>query len=196
MGYGDVLVHTTGPSYGQNIVRNVGTAGGGGGTPDAHAPSHQDGASDELPLSALDLTLVDDLAILIGTDGAYKLLRSTANGLMLSDTVEQNYLQMDNAGSVSLAAQTELHLEVNGGGTAFLIAFTGDAVYVDFLPWNFYIPVAFADVEIDGALNHDGSTAGFYGAAPVAQGAHLSGAGITAAAIYAQLELMGIFAAA
>lgn len=30
MAYGDVLVTTDGPSYGQSIVRNVGTAGGGG----------------------------------------------------------------------------------------------------------------------------------------------------------------------
>lgn len=54
MAYGDVLVHTNGPSYGQNIVRNVGTAGGGGGgAPDAHAASHEDGGSDELNLTGL-----------------------------------------------------------------------------------------------------------------------------------------------
>lgn len=55
MAYGDVLVHTTGPSYGQNIVRNVGVSsgGGGGGAPDAHAASHEDGGSDELDLTGL-----------------------------------------------------------------------------------------------------------------------------------------------
>lgn len=55
MGYGDVLVHTTGPSYGQNIVRNVGVSsgGGGGGAPDAHKISHQDGGADELDLTGL-----------------------------------------------------------------------------------------------------------------------------------------------
>lgn len=55
MAYGDVLVHTTGPSYGQNIVRNVGVSsgGGGGGAPDAHKVSHQDGGADELDLTGL-----------------------------------------------------------------------------------------------------------------------------------------------
>lgn len=55
MAYGDVLVHTNGPSYGQNIVRNVGVSsgGGGGGAPDAHKVSHQDGGSDELDLTGL-----------------------------------------------------------------------------------------------------------------------------------------------
>lgn len=55
MAYGGVLVHTNGPSYGQNIVRNVGVSsgGGGGGAPDAHAASHEDGGADELDLTGL-----------------------------------------------------------------------------------------------------------------------------------------------
>lgn len=54
MAYGDVLVHTTGPSYGQPIVRNVGTAGGGGGgVPDPHAASHENGGADEIDLTGL-----------------------------------------------------------------------------------------------------------------------------------------------
>lgn len=52
MAYGDTLVTTDGPSYGQPIVRNVGV-GGGGGAPDAHAASHENGGSDELDLTGL-----------------------------------------------------------------------------------------------------------------------------------------------
>lgn len=95
MAYGDVLVHTNGPSYGQNIVRNVGVSsgGGGGGAPDAHKVSHQDGGSDELDLTGLSggfqnpfpdpVTFEDNVTfeneVRIGT-----------GGLALSDSIQEN----------------------------------------------------------------------------------------------------------
>lgn len=48
------------------------------------------------------------------------------------------------------------------------------------------------EVEIDGALNHDGTTAGFYGAAPVAQ---QTGVAVTAAGIHAALVNLGLITA-
>lgn len=58
MAYGDPLVTTSGPSYGQNIVRNVGN-GGGGGVPDPHAISHESGGSDEISVEGLLGLLAD-----------------------------------------------------------------------------------------------------------------------------------------
>ena len=48
------------------------------------------------------------------------------------------------------------------------------------------------EVEIDGALNHDGTTAGFYGTAPIAQQA---GVAVSAAAIHAACVALGLFTA-
>ncbi len=45
------------------------------------------------------------------------------------------------------------------------------------------------DVEIDGALNHDGSTVGFYGTTPTAQ---QTGVAVSAAAIHAALVTLGL----
>jgi hypothetical protein len=48
------------------------------------------------------------------------------------------------------------------------------------------------DVEIDGALNHDGTTVGFYGTVPAAQ---QTGVAVTAAAIHAALVTLGLITA-
>jgi hypothetical protein len=48
------------------------------------------------------------------------------------------------------------------------------------------------EVEIDGALNHDGSTVGFYGAAPVAK---QTGVPVTAEGIHAALVNLGLISA-
>ena len=48
------------------------------------------------------------------------------------------------------------------------------------------------EVELDGALNHDGSTVGFYGTAPVAK---QTGVAVTAAGIHAALVSLGLIAA-
>ncbi len=48
------------------------------------------------------------------------------------------------------------------------------------------------ELEIDGALNHDGSTAGFYGTAPIAQA---TGVAVTAAGIHAALVNLGLITA-
>lgn len=47
-------------------------------------------------------------------------------------------------------------------------------------------------MEMDGALNHDGATVGFYGTVPVAQQA---GVAVTAAAIHAALVNLGLITA-
>jgi len=59
-----------------------------------------------------------------------------------------------------------------------------------------------ADVELDGALNHDGSTAGFYATTPVSQPAHIVDADGTLADIttkfntlLAQVASLGLQAA-
>jgi len=48
------------------------------------------------------------------------------------------------------------------------------------------------EAEIDGALNHDGSTVGFYGTAPIAQ---QTGVGVDAASIHAALVALGLITA-
>lgn len=47
-------------------------------------------------------------------------------------------------------------------------------------------------VNIGGALNHDGTTVGFYGTVPIAKQA---GVAVTAAAIHAALVALGLIAA-
>jgi len=49
-----------------------------------------------------------------------------------------------------------------------------------------------SDVELDGALNHDGTTVGFYGTAPIAQQA---GVPVTAAGVHAACVALGLFTA-
>lgn len=48
------------------------------------------------------------------------------------------------------------------------------------------------DVEINGALNHDGSTVGFYGATPTTQ---LTGVAVSAAGVHAALVTLGLITA-
>lgn len=48
------------------------------------------------------------------------------------------------------------------------------------------------ELELDGALNHDGSTVGFYGTAPVAK---QTGVAVTAAALHAALVNLGLISA-
>jgi hypothetical protein len=48
------------------------------------------------------------------------------------------------------------------------------------------------ELEIDGALNHDGSTVGFYGTAPVAQ---QTGVAVSAAGVHAALVALGLITA-
>lgn len=48
------------------------------------------------------------------------------------------------------------------------------------------------EVEIDGALNHDGSTVGFYGTAPVAK---QTGVAVSAAGVHAALVALGLISA-
>ncbi len=48
------------------------------------------------------------------------------------------------------------------------------------------------DIEIDGALNHDGSTVGFYGTAPIAK---QTGVAVDTAAVHAALVALGLIAA-
>lgn len=102
----------------------------GGGAPDAHAPSHQDGDSDELPLSALDLTLVDDLPILVGTDGLGGLVNDVANGngrvLYAGDLT-----YTDPVGLVALSI-TNLLAEVFNGDTDSLLSFSANGTGASF----------------------------------------------------------------
>jgi hypothetical protein len=49
-----------------------------------------------------------------------------------------------------------------------------------------------SDIEVDGALNHDGSTVGFYGTAPIAQ---QTGVAVSAAGIHAALVALGLIMA-
>lgn len=51
---------------------------------------------------------------------------------------------------------------------------------------------SFTDLEIDGALNHDGSTAGFYNTTPIAK---QTGVAVTAEGIHAALVALGLIAA-
>lgn len=53
-------------------------------------------------------------------------------------------------------------------------------------------PGMFTNVEIDGALNHDGSTVGFYGTTPIAQ---QTGVAVDAASIHAALVALGLITA-
>ena len=48
------------------------------------------------------------------------------------------------------------------------------------------------EIEIDGALNHDGSTVGFYGTTPIAK---QTGVAVDAAGIHAALVALGLFSA-
>jgi hypothetical protein len=52
--------------------------------------------------------------------------------------------------------------------------------------------IAAGDVEIDGALNHDGTTIGFYNTTPIAK---QTGVAVTAAGIHAALVALGLIAA-
>lgn len=57
--------------------------------------------------------------------------------------------------------------------------------------WTFALTTTNA-VNIGGALNHDGSTVGFYGTAPIAQ---QTGVAVTAAGIHAACVALGLFTA-
>ncbi len=48
------------------------------------------------------------------------------------------------------------------------------------------------NIEIDGALNHDGSTVGFYGTTPIAQ---QTGVAVTAGGVHAALVALGLITA-
>ena len=48
------------------------------------------------------------------------------------------------------------------------------------------------DAELDGALNHDGATAGFYGTAPIAQAVLATGAGATVDNVITALQNLGL----
>ncbi len=65
-------------------------------------------------------------------------------------------------------------------GTRLLIGATGD----DDMLLN--------DIEIDGALNHDGFTVGFYGTTPIAQAVLATGAGATVDNIITALQNLGL----
>lgn len=47
-------------------------------------------------------------------------------------------------------------------------------------------------IEINGALNHDGTTVGFYGTAPIAQ---QTGVAVSAAGVHAALVALGLITA-
>ena len=48
------------------------------------------------------------------------------------------------------------------------------------------------DLELDGALNHDGTTVGFYGTTPTTQ---LTGVAVSSAGIHAALVTLGLITA-
>ena len=58
--------------------------------------------------------------------------------------------------------------------------------------WNKDGDVNINDIEVDGALNHDGTTVGFYGATPTTQ---LTGVAESAAGIHAALVTLGLITA-
>lgn len=58
--------------------------------------------------------------------------------------------------------------------------------------WDKDGDVKIKDVEVDGALNHDGATAGFYGATPTVQ---LTGVAVSAAGVHAALVTLGLITA-
>lgn len=240
MAYGDVLVTTSGPSYGQPIVRNVGSGGGS---------SFENPYPDPVTFESI-VTLEDELHG--GTDWLFKYVAGqglyinvdSGDGLFINankvGASYYSYIDFDDNGQAQIgAAPTSLitngnqfwGLSLEQGNSPWLIApgaaipsvawlrvglwdLEGDSgdppdvtdAYTVILQPPFLTDVnivgssgslwATGNVRMDEALDHNGSSVGLYGAAPVAQGAHLSGGGITAAAIYAQLELMGIFAAA
>lgn len=158
MAYGDVLVHTTGPSYGQNIVRNVGVSsgGGGGGAPDAHAASHEDGGSDEIDLTGLagafPNPMPDDYTLMVGADGEGGLVFRVGPGRVLytgdltfttdpgsSVAVAEGQVNIYSAGvgELDYAQMTVLSAGVVDflvGGAAPEIRFRGGPIVADSMP--------------------------------------------------------------
>ncbi len=53
-------------------------------------------------------------------------------------------------------------------------------------------PAHVTDLEIDGALNHDGTTVGFYGTTPIVK---QTGVAVSTAAIHAALVALGLIGA-
>lgn len=121
-------------------------------------------------------------------------LASLENELLVwytpDDNPERSYIAMQSVGGGYISAATDAdhsRVEIGHGNTYFDVSDTHYTLYD-----------ANSDEAIDvtaGAMKISTDNIGLYSATPVPQGAHLSGGGITAEAIYAQLEAMGIFAA-
>ena len=90
-------------------------------------------------------------------------------------------LQISGAGVTTLGSNNAAgSLAFKAGGASQLtIATTGRATFA-------------GAVEMDGALDHDGTTVGFYGTVPTAQ---QTGVAVTAAAIHAALVTLGLITA-
>lgn len=108
----------------------------------------------------------------------------TADGDYAALTAQQRYGAVIASGSTDC----EIHDTIAfGNATGDVVSFgTGGMIRTR---TNFQIAGA---VEVDGALNHDGTTVGFYGTAPVAK---QTGVAVSAAGVHAALVNLGLISA-
>ena len=143
---------------------------------------------------------LDDQTVPIGVTSIsiYRTIANDDDGdllLVVDDLTAEDFPYLDGAADNALGALAPVVNDAGGNLTVEGdLAVTGTTTLTGDAAVGGAATITGA-ATIGGALDHNGTTVGFYGKAPAVQGSHLSGGGITAAAIYAQLELMGVFAA-
>ena len=127
----------------------------------------------------------------------------------LEDAASLSAFVMDTNGSIELQTDGVARLTVAAGGDVVLsgsllmldkIAFTqtDENEYIDSLADGYMDYGATTahrfntEVELNGALNHDGATAGFYGTVPIAQALLATGAGATVDNVITALQNLGL----
>ena len=88
----------------------------------------------------------------------------------LEDAASFSAFVMATNGSIELQTDTVARLTIDAGGDVIISG----------------------ELEMDGALNHDGATAGFYGTTPIAQALLATGAGATVDNVITALQNLGL----
>ena len=146
------------------------------------------------PKGTTTMTLTSTLATLgvplTVTEGAiHASTGSNVTGSFLSTDATGFHVFGDSVGTVQFDGSGGIiTLRTGGNGGSITGTAAADAVSFD-ASQNTKIH---GDAELDGALNHDGSTVGFYGTSPTAQ---QTGVAVSAAAVHAALVTLGLITA-